>query len=128
MNREEALKKWIYLSLLGVSVLVWFLSGKLIEYGIYSFNLQRKVRNVFLYGQLVGVAIGILSFFILVNYAKVFKYTQEVVAETDKVSWSSKKEVAVTTGVVIVGVIIFGIILGVFDHSLTLLMAWVLGH
>lgn len=128
MNREEALKKWVYLSLLAGAVLVWFLSGALIEYGIYSFNLQRKIRNVFLVGQLVAVAVGILSFIILVNYAKTLKYTQEVVVETDKVSWSSKKEVAVTTLVVIIGVIIFGIVLGVFDHSLTLLMAWVLGH
>jgi preprotein translocase SecE subunit len=127
MNREETLKKWVYLGLLGASALIWFLSGELIEYGIYSFNLQRKMRNIFLYGQLTAVGLGIISFLILTNIAKVFSYTQEVVGETDKVSWSSKKEVVATTIVVIIGVIIFGIILGVFDHTLALTMGWILG-
>lgn len=127
MNREETQKKWVYLCLLGAAVLVWYLSGALVEYGIYSFNLQRKIRNVFLYGQLVSVGIGILAFFILVSTQRALKYNQEVVAETAKVSWSSKKEVIATTIVVLVGVIIFGIVLGIFDHTLTLIMAWVLG-
>ena len=126
MRQEQTYQKWVYLLFLAFGALIWFLSGKLLEYGIYSFHLQRKIRYIFVYGQLIAVAIGISSYWLLLKHARLYRYIQEVVAETIKVSWPNKKEVIATTIVVIIGVIIAGAVLGVFDHFFSLLMRWIL--
>ncbi len=126
MRTKEADQKWVYLVLLGFAVVIAFLSGKLIEFGVYQFHLHRKVRHVFLYGQLIAVGVGALSFWGMVKYSKLLNYIQEVVSETIKVSWPSKKDVVATTIVVIIGVVIAGVFLGVFDHFFSILMRWVI--
>ena len=125
MRQEQAHQKWVIIVFLVFGVLAGFLSGKLIEYGIYNFNLQRKIRHIFIYGQLLSVGIGVLTFVFFLNYVRFRKYIQEVVTETIKVSWPVKKEVVATTIVVIIGVIIAGAFLGVFDHLFSILMRWV---
>jgi preprotein translocase SecE subunit len=47
--------------------------------------------------------------------------------EMKKVSWSSRKEIAVSTFIVILVVFISAVLLGVTDISFQLLFGWILG-
>jgi preprotein translocase SecE subunit len=126
MRQEQTNQKWVYLIFIGFSTLSWYLFAKVFEYAIDSFNLQRKIRNIFIYSQVVSVLLGMGTFWILVQYEKFWKYIQDVVSETLKVNWPNKREVIATTTVVIIGVLIAGVVLGMFDHFFSILMRWVL--
>lgn len=59
-----------------------------------------------------------------INKTKIF--LKEVIAELKKVSWSTRKELLASTWIVIVSVIIFTIILGIFDFSFSKLISQIL--
>lgn len=126
MKRLDASEKWIYLVMLLFAGVVAFLAGSLIEFGIYKLNLHRKIRHIFLYGELVAVGVGVLVFVLMIKHRRWFEYIQEVINETIKVSWPAKREVVATTIVVIIGVLIAGGVLGVFDHFFSIFMRWLL--
>ena len=63
----------------------------------------------------------------LVNKPSVADFMIAAEGEMKKVSWSSKEEIAVSTFIVIVVVIIMGILLGVTDICFRLLFSWLLG-
>jgi len=72
------------------------------------------------------VALGLLIFW-LVNKPSVADFMVAAEGEMKKVSWSSKKEIAVSTFVVIVVVILMATLLGVTDLSFKLFFSEVLG-
>ena len=72
------------------------------------------------------VALGLLIFW-LVNKPSVADFMVAAEGEMKKVSWSSKKEIAVSTFVVIVVVILMAALLGVTDLSFKLFFFEVLG-
>jgi len=72
------------------------------------------------------VALGLLIFW-LVNKPSVADFMVAAEGEMKKVSWSSKKEIAVSTFVVIVVVILMAVLLGVTDLSFKLFFSEVLG-
>ena len=72
------------------------------------------------------VALGLLIFW-LVNKPSVADFMVAAEGEMKKVSWSSKKEIAVSTFVVIVVVIFMAVLLGVTDLSFKLFFSEVLG-
>ena len=72
------------------------------------------------------VALGLLIFW-LVNKPSVADFMVAAEGEMKKVSWSSKKEIAVSTFVVIVVVIFMAALLGVTDLSFKLFFSEVLG-
>jgi preprotein translocase subunit SecE len=72
------------------------------------------------------VALGLLIFW-LVNKPSVADFMVAAEGEMKKVSWSSKKEIAVSTFVVIVVVILMAALLGVTDLSFKLFFSEVLG-
>jgi len=72
------------------------------------------------------VALGLLIFW-LVNKPSVADFMVAAEGEMKKVSWSSKKEIAVSTFVVIVVVILMAVLLGVTDLSFKLFFFEVLG-
>ena len=63
----------------------------------------------------------------LVNKASVADFMIAAEGEMKKVSWSSKAEIAVSTFIVIVVMILMGVLLGVTDISFQLLFSWLLG-
>ena len=71
----------------------------------------------------------ILSVLVLwiVNRPTVADFMISAEGEMKKVSWSSKKEIAVSTFVVIVVVVGMAAILGITDIGLQLFFAWLLG-
>ena len=56
-----------------------------------------------------------------------FKFLQEVRAETDKVTWPSRRETAITTAMVFVMVSIASVFFLVSDQIIRVLIAFVLG-
>ncbi len=56
-----------------------------------------------------------------------FQFLQEVRSETQKVTWPTRKEVMVTTGMVFVLVIVAAIFFTLADQILRLLLTTVLG-
>ena len=66
------------------------------------------------------VALGLLIFW-LVNKATVADFMIAAEGEMKKVSWSSRKEIAVSTFVVVVVVIIMAVLLGVTDLGFQLI-------
>lgn len=53
-------------------------------------------------------------------------FFNEVTVEMKKVSWSSRNELLVSAWIVVVSVIIFTIVLGIFDLSFSELISWIL--
>jgi preprotein translocase subunit SecE len=71
------------------------------------------------------IALAILLFW-LINKPSVADFMIAAEGEMKKVSWSTRKEVAVSTFVVIVVVIFMAVLLGVTDVSFELLFMWLL--
>lgn len=71
------------------------------------------------------VGLGLLIFY-LVNKAVVADFMIAAEGEMKKVSWSSRKEIAVSTFVVIVVVIIMAVLLGTTDLGFRLFFNWLL--
>jgi len=73
----------------------------------------------------VFVVLSGLSFW-LVNQPTVADFMISAEGEMKKVSWSTRKEIAVSTFVVIVVVIIIAVLLGVTDLIFQMLFTWLL--
>jgi len=71
------------------------------------------------------VVLALLIFW-LVNKPSVADFMISAEGEMKKVSWSSRKEIAVSTSIVIVVVIIMAILLGSTDISFRTLFSWLL--
>jgi preprotein translocase SecE subunit len=71
------------------------------------------------------VALGLLIFW-LMNKATVADFMIAAEGEMKKVSWSSRREIAVSTFIVIVVVILVAMLLGVTDLSFRMFFDWFL--
>jgi len=67
-----------------------------------------------------------LIIFWLVNKPSVADFMVVAEGEMKKVSWSSRKEIAVSTFIVIVTVIFVALLLGFFDFMFELIFGWLL--
>jgi preprotein translocase subunit SecE len=67
-----------------------------------------------------------LVIFWLVNTASLANFMIAAEGEMKKVSWSSRKEIAVSTFIVIMVVIIMAVLLGVTDMTFQLIFKWLL--
>ena len=65
--------------------------------------------------------------FWLVNTPKVADFMIAAEGEMKKVSWSSRREIAISTSIVIVVVILTASLLGLTDFSFKLFFMWLLG-
>ena len=101
--------------------------------GIGCFQLYTKLQALDL-GLWVETMVPVALFMILsvlvlwiVNKPTVADFMISAEGEMKKVSWSSRKEIAVSTFVVIVVVVGMAALLGVTDLGLQLFFAWLLG-
>jgi len=72
------------------------------------------------------VVLGLLIFW-LINKPAIADFMIAAEGEMKKVSWSSRKEVAVSTFIVIVVVIFMAVLLGITDFGFQLFFMWLLG-
>lgn len=65
--------------------------------------------------EMLAVAMGVVTFIVLLKNQRVNTFTNEVLTETGKVTWPNRKETVLSTGVVSVLVAICAVILFGFD-------------
>ena len=107
--------------------------GGILIVGLGCFQLYTKLQALDL-GLWVETMVPVALFMILsvlvlwiVNRPTVADFMISAEGEMKKVSWSSRKEIAVSTFVVIVVVVGMAALLGVTDLGLQLFFAWLLG-
>ena len=73
-----------------------------------------------------ALAAIVLAVLIAVNFAKIKKFLTEVRVELSKVSWSSRKQLAGATGVVVVLTLILTVYIGIVDLGLSRLLTFLI--
>ncbi len=73
-----------------------------------------------------ALAAIVLAVLIAVNFAKIKKFLTEVRVELSKVSWSSRKQLAGATGVVVVLTFILTVYIGIVDLGLSRLLTFLI--
>ncbi len=73
------------------------------------------------------VALGLLIFWLVGNKVSIADFMIAAEGEMKKVSWSSRKEIAVSTFIVIAVVIIMATLLGATDLGFRTFFVWLLG-
>ena len=104
------------LSFVAFAVLVWASVGAALNSAFTQFGLHDAV----LFGLVsttgvISVAVGLLSFFMLIRNEEALRFTDEVVRELSRVTWPSKEETTRSTMVVIVTAIFVAGVLGIYD-------------
>ena len=107
--------------------------GGILIVGLGCFQLYTKLQALD-FGLWVETMVPVALFMVLsvlvlwiVNRPTVADFMISAEGEMKKVSWSSRKEIAVSTFVVIVVVVGMAALLGVTDLGLQLFFAWLLG-
>ena len=72
------------------------------------------------------VVLGLLIFWLVGKKVSIADFMIAAEGEMKKVSWSSRKEIAVSTFIVIVVVILVAMLLGVTDLSFQMFFDWLL--
>lgn len=60
-------------------------------------------------------------------FQRIFRYFKEVGAELKKVTWPTRQELVKYTGVVLVFIAVFAVVIGAMDLGLTSLLKWIIG-
>lgn len=60
-------------------------------------------------------------------FRRITKYFKEVGAELKKVTWPTRQELVKYTGVVLVFIMVFAVVIGAMDLGLTSLLKWIIG-
>lgn len=109
--KSEDSKKWINALVAMIAVLSGFIAIRFVETMGEWFDLEAKVGNFLAMSQGVGVAVGILTFFIIFKNKKAKTYLNDVYGELLKVIWPEKDTVVKATIGIIIGV---SIVSGIF--------------
>ena len=109
--KSEDSKKWINALVAMISVLSGFISIRFVETMGEWFDLEAKVGNFLALSQGVGVAAGVLTFFVFYKNKKAMTYINDVYGELLKVIWPEKDTVVKATIGIIIGV---SIVSGIF--------------
>ncbi|MHC4456797.1 MAG: preprotein translocase subunit SecE [Planctomycetota bacterium] len=75
----------------------------------------------------IFVALGIVIYLLVARKHSIVDFMIAAEGEMKKVSWSGRKEIAVSTFIVIVVVIVVAMLLGVTDFGFELFFMWLLG-
>lgn len=108
--------RYVMLSFVAISVLIWASVGAALNSAFTQFGLHDAV----IFGLvsttgLVSIAVGLLSFFLLIRNEEALRFTDEVVRELSRVTWPSKEETTRSTTVVIVTAVFVAGVLGIYD-------------
>ena len=87
-------------------------------------NMIQSITSIYIVAGIIGL-LGIWLAFRIVNMQKVAEFLIAVEAEMVKVSWPNNKEVYITTIVVIVVMMIFCVLLAIYDLVWHYLFHWI---
>lgn len=112
---EQDNKKIITLSFVIMGFLSFLVARVIFQALAVSFGFVGKYWSMTSVQHGLPVAVGFLVFLLLQFNRKVMGWGDEVVTETRKVVWPSKKDTTAMTIVTCIMLIIAGVVLGVFD-------------
>jgi len=131
-KRKRQMRFNIYKKGQGKYTRLWSALGAGLVAGLGCVQLYRKLEGTEL-GLWVEIMVPAVLFvvlalviFWLANKASVADFMIAAEGEMKKVSWSSRREIAVSTVVVIMVVIFMAVLLGVTDLSFQLFFSWLL--
>ena len=117
--KEADSKKWINaLVAIGATIVAYMSIAFLAQLSDW-FELEAKIDNFQILSQVVGIALGVLGFVIVIKSKSMYKYLTEVYGELTKVIWPDKDSTLKLTVSIIVGVAISALVLGLIDFGLT---------
>ncbi|MEZ4873383.1 MAG: preprotein translocase subunit SecE [Bdellovibrionales bacterium] len=112
---ETENKKIILASFLIAAAITHFVISVIFQSLAVSFGVVGRIWSQEYMQHLVPLAGAVLTFLILMLQPRIQPWANEVVTETKKVVWPSKKDTSAMTTVCCVMLIIAGIVLGLFD-------------
>jgi preprotein translocase subunit SecE len=108
-------KKWLDFGIGGVAIALGFVLWQVFNSLWEVFHLPIQESWPVDYPQILGGVAAIAIFIILRRQPKVHEFGLEVISELSKVTWPTRKETTISTGVIIVMVGIASLILFGFD-------------
>jgi len=112
MQRNQKLVSLIYLA---CGFIAWLISRELFATVWAIAHLPAPADWVMSPSEMLGIAMGVIMFVILIRSRKVGTFTNDTITELGKVVWPNRKETVLSTGVVSVLVAIAATILFLFD-------------
>jgi preprotein translocase subunit SecE len=103
-------KKWVNSFVAINSVLIGFISIRFLEQLSEWFDLEASITSFTVLKQVVGVLLGIVTYFLVTKNTKAVSHMDEVYNELQKVIWPEKNTVLkLTIGIMIAVSIVSGI-------------------
>src|SRR5262249_7285719 len=110
-DRKMGPNRWIHLMFIGAVVVLAFLLAKSGGWAVGYFVAKPPENLIAVASVVVSAMAGLIAYR---NY-RVLELAAEVAGELRKVSWPTRKETRAATVVVIVTVLVFAVILGLYD-------------
>jgi preprotein translocase SecE subunit len=123
---ENPNQRWINLSYIAVSALLYFILFSSLTYVAGVMDLEARLKGLDLYLRLGSIFVALVFFVVLYRHQKANVFMNEVVSELAQVTWPIPNETMKATWVVLVMVLISGLILGFLDFFWTKVAQWVL--
>jgi preprotein translocase subunit SecE len=109
-------RKVLWVSFIVLGFISWFIANKLLVNAMILMKLTNALVAGFVpISQVLALVLSAIMIYYLIKNEQVYAFSNDVVTELKKVTWPSRKETTAATIVVIITVIIFSIILGLFD-------------
>ncbi len=108
-------KKWLDISMGGAAILAWLLFRLFLDATWDYFRLPVQESWPVPLPEILAFILGFCVFFVLKKSNKINEFGGEVISELSKVTWPTRKETLVSTGVIIVMVGIAAMLLFAFD-------------
>lgn len=114
LTERQSYQKFVALGFLLVSALFGFFMQQLFAalWVVFRFTTPAWILSP---SDLIGLAVGVLSFVLLITSKKASSFTLEAIIELEKVIWPNRKETMTSTIVVTILVGISSLILFSFD-------------
>jgi preprotein translocase subunit SecE len=110
-------KKWLDLGLGGLALAFWLVLRQILNgaWDFFRFPVQESLPVPI--PEILAFAGAVIVFVVLRRQPKVNEFGLEVITELSKVTWPTRKETVISTGVIMVMVGIAAILLFVFDTA-----------
>lgn len=115
MDTEKNNQNIVNFAFVVAGFIAYFITNVLLEVLAGTFGAVARVRSIDMVNHGLPVAVGLITFLILVFNKKTQTWADESVTEVRKVVWPSRKDTVAMTIVCCVMVVIAGISLGVYD-------------
>ena len=107
-------------------IIVWFLTHSTIQYLHTTFYKFSRIPGIQVGKEAIPVALGLITFLILLRHATVNTVLEEVVFELRKVTWPNRADVVKHTKVVMICILFVSLVLATFDLGLGKIIGYLL--